>query len=102
MEWAGTIRFPEGNTQEVRLESTAATQVFLDGKEVVATQGGREAIVVEKVLPGVSGTLPILVRSSRAASEPFLHWILRLSWRTPGGGWSAFVPYAPPSGDSAR
>jgi hypothetical protein len=95
MEWTGTIRFAEGDTQEVRLESTAATQVFVDGKEVASTTAGPVATVVERVLPGVSGTLPILVRSTRQADEPFLHWTLRLQWRAPGGEWSAFVPYTP-------
>jgi hypothetical protein len=95
MEWTGTVELPEGDVQEIRLEASAPTQIFLDGKEVLAVPGAAHPKVTEKVLLGVSGRVSVLVRTKRPEGDALPYWTLRLLWRAPGGEWSAFVPYEP-------
>jgi hypothetical protein len=96
MEWVGTVNLDEGRTHTVRLETTAATRVFVDGKEVIATEGGYPATRDDAVITGHEGRVPILVRTTRAANDTTYFWWLRLHWSQPGGSWTAFADYKPP------
>jgi 4-amino-4-deoxy-L-arabinose transferase-like glycosyltransferase len=95
MEWVGTVDVPEGSSHTLRLEATGPTRVFINGKLVLSAQGRVEGERVQGDLSGVSGRVPILVRSVRPADAEFRIWKLRLLWGEPGGGWTAFVPYHP-------
>jgi 4-amino-4-deoxy-L-arabinose transferase-like glycosyltransferase len=96
MEWIGTVELPEGTPQKIRLEVTTPTQVFIDGKLVLAAQGKREGERVEAEISGLNGRVPILVRTVRPATNGVRFWKSRLLWRQPGGGWTAFANYHPP------
>ena len=98
MEWLGTVELPEGDGHELRLEATRPTQVFFDGTLVLSAPGGRGMPPVEATLTGPRRRASLLVRTSRAANDmaDYEYWKLRLLWRTPGGGWTAFADYRPP------
>jgi len=96
MEWIGSIELPEGKSHGMRLEASTPVQVFVNGTQVLSTPGGREALPVEATLSGVSGSVPILIRTTRAADDFYGEWKLRLFWRGPGDEWTAFVKYQPP------
>lgn len=97
MEWVGTVDLREGRTHRLRLETTAATRVFVDGKEVLASPGGYPATSEETTLAGLEGRVPILIRSVRPADDTTYLWWLHLHWGQPGGGWTAFADYNPPT-----
>jgi 4-amino-4-deoxy-L-arabinose transferase-like glycosyltransferase len=96
MEWVGSVDVPEGTDQTVRLESSDPTQVFVNGVLVLASTGEPDARPAEATLPGLTGRVPILVRTTRSASPQRELWKLRLLWRDADGGWTAFAPYHPP------
>ncbi len=99
MEWIGTVDLPEGREQSLRLFATTPTEVFIDGTRVLHTEGGDfRTPAADAIVTGLSGRVPILVRTVRPADDPQARWTMRLLWRAPGGGWSAFVPYSPPEG----
>jgi len=100
MEWVGTVDLPEGGNHGLRLESSTPAQLFINGALVLSAAGGRANPPSETTLTGMSGTVPILVRTARAADDNPSWWRLRLLWRTPGGEWTAFVPYHPPALDA--
>jgi len=96
MEWSGTVNLVEGDTQGIRLAATGPTEVYVNGALAIASKGSRDGRPVTAELVGVSGRVPIVVRSVRPADDKSDFWKLRLLWRTPGGGWTAFVDYRPP------
>jgi hypothetical protein len=96
MEWSGTVDLAEGDTQGIRLEATGPTQVYVDGSLAIASEGTRDGHPVIAELVGLSGRVPIVVRSVRSADDKSDFWKLRLLWRAPGGDWTAFVDYRPP------
>jgi len=96
MEWAGTLDVPEGEPA-IRLEATTSAQVFINGKLVLSAQGKRDGEQVQAELAGLSGRVPIVVRNLRPADD-WRNWKLRLLWREPGGGWTAFARYYPSEG----
>jgi 4-amino-4-deoxy-L-arabinose transferase-like glycosyltransferase len=100
MEWTGTVDVPEGDTQTIRLETTTPARVFVGGALVLSAEGKREGQRVEVELTGLSGRVPILVRTVRPAEDDWQYWKLRLLWRDAGGGWTAFVRYRPEAGVS--
>jgi len=101
MEWVGLVELPEGSDQTLRLDATTPTQVFLDGALVLSVSGNAETPPPQATVPGLSGTVPILVRTTLAADVHPGFWRLRLLWRDAGGGWTAFVRYHPPQNDAA-
>jgi len=96
MEWIGSVDLPEGSDQTMRLEATGPTQVFVDGALVLSTSGRTEGPPPQVTLPGLSGRVPILVRTTREGNDRQPVWALRLLWRDAGDGWTAFVHYHPP------
>ncbi|MBI3784389.1 MAG: glycosyltransferase family 39 protein [Deltaproteobacteria bacterium] len=95
LEWSGTVDFPEGTSQTVQLDNTTPAQVFVDGVLVLNGIAATGAPPLEATIAGKSKTMRILVRTTRPADDPLNYWRLRLLWRTPGGAWTAFVPYTP-------
>lgn len=96
MEWVGTVDLPEGNNQVLRIDTTSPTQVFINRTLVLTATGSLEGPPPETILSGLSGRVPILVRTARSADDKLNFWKLRLLWRTGGDGWTAFVGYHPP------
>lgn len=95
MEWSGTVNLAEGDTQGIRLEATTPTQVFVNGSLAIASAGTPDARPVTAELSGLSGRTPIVIRSVRPGNDKSDFWKLRVLWRAPGGGWTAFVDYRP-------
>ena len=95
MEWSGTVNLTEGDVQGIRLEATTPTQVFINGRLAIASGGTRDARPVTAELGGLSGRVPIVIRSVRPGNDKSDFWKLRVLWRSPGGGWTAFVDYRP-------
>lgn len=100
MEWVGSVDLPEGTDQTLRLEATGPTQVFIDQTLVLSDAGHREGAPPEATLHGLSGRVPILVRTTRPEDDHRTSWKLRLLWRDAGDGWTAFVRYHPPGDDA--
>ena len=96
MEWSGTVQFPEGDTQSLRLETTSPARVFVNGVEVLASDEST-AVVKEVTLTGLGPRAEILVRTVREAEPPVWFWWMRLLWRQSGGNWIGFADYEPPA-----
>jgi 4-amino-4-deoxy-L-arabinose transferase-like glycosyltransferase len=95
MEWIGTVELREGSAHGLRLEASTPGQVFVNGTLVASAPGGRDAAPVMAELAGMSGRVTILIRSVRPADDDWEFWKLRLLWRRPSGGWTAFAEYRP-------
>lgn len=94
-EWVGWLDVEEGPNAVLRLETTTPTEVYVGDRLVLAVPGSVEASVTDALVSTAERSMPILVRSRCPGNRPCRFRTLRLSWRSPGGGWSAFARYRP-------
>jgi len=100
MEWVGSVARGEDEVSALRLTSSSAARLYLDGELVAEAAGGFPPQVVE-VTTSQRKRAELLLRVTRNEPRPE-PWVLTLEWRQPGGGWSAFARYTPAAATPPR